>query len=141
MRGRKPEPTADRNLPLPAPPKELDRDARKEWDRLIPILPGIDERDRGVLFVYCKAWSKILKAERALAKEKLVLRSPKGYIYPNNWFSVLNAAILILERNAAKLGLTPLSRSQIRASGSAKKKTEWDGLLAGNETVKIRNVG
>src|SRR5262245_43956561 len=140
MRGRKPEDTTLTGE-LPKPPKHLDAEARKEWKRIIPILPGIDAREMALLSIYCQAWSRVVKCETQINKNGLIIRSPKGHKIQSPYLAILNRSNQVVERVAAKLGLSPLSRSHIRSNTSAKTTSEFDGLLAGSDTVRIAEIG
>jgi len=123
-------------------PRELDADARKEWNRLIGKVAGIDERDRGLLTAHCLAWSRMRKASKELEKNGMTVLTPRGCVMASPWVSILNSATRIMETTAAKLGLSPFARGQILTNGTIPDESEWDGLLAeGKDAVKIADVG
>jgi P27 family predicted phage terminase small subunit len=146
MRGRKPTPThlklvrgnpgkrrlnAAEPAPgrvLPAPPPELSRDARIEWDRVagelhrIGVLSGID---RAALAAYCQAYGRWIVAERAIAKmaerdqltEGLMIKTTNGNAVQNPLVGTANKAMADMVRYAAEFGMTPSARSRISGQG------------------------
>ena len=134
MKGRKPLPTRVKELlgnpgkrPLngrepkyPAgvgkAPDHLDEIARKEWNRVAKLLTAagvVTAVDRGVLAVYCAVWSRLVRAERKVAEEGEVLKSPAGGMYQNPHLAVANKAVEQIAKLSPMLGLDPSSRSRI----------------------------
>lgn len=102
---------------VPVAPKWLDKEARVEWDRVVPqlaalgVLTGLDG---GALERYCVAHSNWIRAQRAVQKEGTVIKTPFG---PQK---NPNVKIALDERAAARLlatelGLSPSSRSRVKA--------------------------
>lgn len=55
---------------IPEKPKDLDKDASEEWDRLCDSLAGIlSPASRGTLLVACDSYSQFMAAKRVLTKE------------------------------------------------------------------------
>ena len=140
MRGRKPKPTAlkllagnpgrrplnTREPVLPDPgdafetlPIELeDAGAAAEWRRLAPILRAsrtITHIDRGSLIAVCQQWSRYVEANQQVATAGMVVRSPSGYPMPNPYIGIANKALGNCVKLWAELGMTPSSRSRVRA--------------------------
>ena len=153
MRGRLPTPTVLRELrgnparrPLnddepeitPAevsvqPPDHLDEEARKEWERLIPILTAsrlLTTGDLVIFALYCYYWSEWKR--QCIEMETNVVRGPyritKGnkkadgsdgdpYTFWNPARTVRDAAADKAARYAAELGLTPSSRTRVKKDG------------------------
>lgn len=138
MRGRKPKPTAQKQLegnpgkrrlnttepefPPPAkedePPMELldDTAAITEWRRLLPLMKAarvLTEADRGSLLALCQQWSRYLDASREVKKHGMVVKAPSGYPIPNPYLSIANKALQHCVKLWAELGLTPSSRSRV----------------------------
>lgn len=140
MRGRKPKPTAQKELegnpgkrrlnpkepeypPPPArdddrAPMELLKDtaAIKEWRRLLPLLKTarvLTEADRGSLLALCQQWSRYLEASRKVKREGMVVKAPSGYPIPNPYLSIANRALQHCVTLWTELGLTPSSRSRV----------------------------
>jgi len=143
MRGRKPQSTARRRLtgnagkrgyntaepePPPVaddfdvPPPELAGDellaARVEWQRLAPMLRQarqITAADKASLIALCIEWARYVEA-RAKAYPRIV-QAKSGYPMPNPWLSIQTKALAACLKLWPELGLTPSSRSRVRADG------------------------
>jgi P27 family predicted phage terminase small subunit len=138
--GRLPKPSAIRKLegmrghrPLnkreprarpgePDMPADLDKEARKEWSRLVPILLGagvLTEMDSGVLANYCRAYSTRLRAELQMRREsgngepELALTMRTGRRYRNPLQAEIDRQTEIMNKLAAELGMTPSARSRV----------------------------
>lgn len=143
-RGRKPKPTAIKKLAgnpgkrkpngeepkLPAAaaakpdcPPHLDGPARHEWQRVADLLHSaglLTQVDRAALAGYCVAWGRWIQAETSLREHGPIVKSPSGYPIQNPWLSVANAALAQVQKLAAEFGMTPSSRSRVRAPEAAK---------------------
>ena len=78
LTGREPQPAAGVE---PRCPDHLDKDARKEWRRLVPILLRmrvLTEADGYALANLCQAYSTMAKAQRKLNETGLLLKTPSG---------------------------------------------------------------
>ena len=140
MRGRKPLPSnvvrlrgnpGKRRLndaePRPAPrvppcPDCLGDEARKEWKRVskelaeLELLTGLD---RNLLAAYCQAHALWVEAVASIARYGTMVKSPNGYPMQSPYVAVANKQVDIMGRIAAEFGMTPSSRSRIRAGGPA----------------------
>lgn len=138
MRGRKPLPTARRELtgnagrrPLntqepqpPAPDTSFDDPpamvqeslhAADEWRRLAPMLRTtrqITEADRSALVALCLEWGRYLDA-LGRVKNNVVVTTASGYPMPNPFLSVAQKALSACLKLWPELGLTPSSRSRV----------------------------
>ena len=137
MRGRKPKPTAQKQLegnpggrPLnkaePKLPAEQAADvpteiadnpvALAEWNRLAPMLTlagVLTEADRGTLLSACQQWALYLEARSKITN--LVVTTKSGHPMPNPYLSVANKALAHCIKLWAELGMTPSSRSRVTA--------------------------
>ncbi len=143
MRGRKPKPTKLKLLAgnpgkrplnedepqfapsLPEPPAFLSEEAKAEWDRLASELYAkgvLTEMDRGALAVCCQAWGRAAQAEAALAAlaamdpstHGLLIKTGRGAV-ENPLVGTARRAMDLYMRSCAEFGLTPSSRSRIKA--------------------------
>jgi len=119
-----PKPTPN----LPDPPDELNDDARIEWERIsrelyqLGLLTSID---RAGLAAYCQAYGRWMIAERAVneaASEDpifhgLLVITTHGNVIQNPMVGAANRAMADMMRYAVEFGLTPSSRSRVRAEG------------------------
>lgn len=151
MRGRKPKPVALRVLegrkaenttPQPAPgrpacPRALDKEARREWKRIIPELEklGLLSRlDRAALAAYCQLFSRWLQCEKIVKVEgpSKILRSAKGgeYVVVNPALSSANKALSLMKSYLSEFGLSPVARTRLSVSPEADDEdTEMERLL------------
>ncbi len=137
---------------VPACPKWLDADARKEWKRLMPILSEmrvITRADRNIAANYCQNHShalKLLESIRKLNEGKTGLdgfvmvvggvevitqnergevigKSRKGgQMQPNTLYSLYKQAVETETKLGALLGLDPSSRTRLQIAPTAEKK-------------------
>lgn len=118
---------------VPLRPKWLDKEARAEWDRVVPqlvelkVLTGLDG---GALERYCVAHSNWVKAQRDVQKHGPVVKTPFG---PQK-----NPAIKLAqeERAAARLlagelGLSPSARSRVKVTEKEPEEDKAADFLFG----------
>lgn len=136
-RGRKPKPTAVKTaqgnpgkraiagaepafkVGRVAAPAYLEREAKDEWNRVVPELVRLGlfaTVDLSIFAMYCDAVGRFRKAKREV-RGKEVITSPNGYPIQNPWLPILNKAKEQALRLAAEFGLSPVSR--VRLSGTA----------------------
>jgi P27 family predicted phage terminase small subunit len=138
MRGRKPLPSnvvrlrgnpGKRRLndaePAPAPvvpacPSCLGDEATKEWKRVAKELGDLGlltRLDRGMLAAYCQAHALWVEAVASIERYGTMVKSPNGFAMQSPYVAVANKQVDIMVRIAAEFGMTPSSRSRIRAAG------------------------
>jgi P27 family predicted phage terminase small subunit len=139
MRGRKPTPThlklvrgnpgkrplrMDEFRPgaqIPATPRHLKGEARKEWRRVTEELNRygmISNVDRGALAMLCTLWARYVQAEEMIDKAAaaapgsygLFIKSPNNFPVQSPWLAVSNRAIEQYKAFCAEFGLTPAAR-------------------------------
>jgi P27 family predicted phage terminase small subunit len=135
-RGPKPKPTAfkiaagvrsDRiNFAEPAPVEgeieptlDLDATAKKEWERLLPILRSmgvLSAGDATALTMYCVAFSHWAEAETNIAANGLVLQDNLGRDFANPAVAISKQAGETAAKFIREFGLTPSARSAIKAA-------------------------
>jgi P27 family predicted phage terminase small subunit len=154
MAGRRPTPTALKELagnpgkrPLnkrepkprvkaPVCPAWLKGEARSEYRRAARLLVEmrvLTEADRATLLAYAVAYARWVEAEAAMAKPDftMVASTDKGYQHVSPWFTVANTALKQLRAFAVELGLTPASRSRIKAVLAEDEKSLAELLFEG----------
>jgi P27 family predicted phage terminase small subunit len=118
----------------PDRPSFLDRDARDEWDRIMPELLRlgiITKIDGSALAAYCINYSRWKKAEEALAKKTKLTKTTKQGTWAVAEVKIAREAMQQMKLFAAEFGLTPASRSRIATSdtgaqgGQAKDKSRF----------------
>ena len=137
--GRKPKPTAlkliagnpgkrplNRDEPKPEPrvpacPEYLAGAARKEWDRITPLLAKIGvlaEIDMAALAAYCETYAQWVAAMEKVKTLGPVIRASAANPYPviSPYVAVANNALKHMRAFLAEFGMTPSSRSRIAAA-------------------------
>jgi len=161
MRGRKPKPTALRELEgnpgkrrynarepkpvrgAPSCPSHLSPTAKAEWKRLIGqlvLLGMMSQLDRAALAAYCQTYGRWVEAERKLRETPALIKLPSGYVQQNPWLAVANKQLELMAKMMAEMGLTPTSRSRVHAQPATSMPKPWefgrskfDGSLNGGE--------
>lgn len=110
MRGRKPEiQAAGGGCSIPTPcPEWLAKDARAEWDRVMPILTErriLTDADLGGLENYCIAIGRVRQMEAKIQTEE----DPELLL---KFIRVQDKAMATARQIGAELGVTPVSRSR-----------------------------
>jgi P27 family predicted phage terminase small subunit len=111
---------------IPKPPADLDKRARSAWRYYAKILADtrvLTLADREALACYCAAAGRRAQAEEELAKTGPVVKSPSGYPIQNPWLAIVNKSMEQLAKWGAELGLSPASRTRIKAQPAAKATT------------------
>ena len=127
----KSEPKVGRGLPQA--PNHLIPEARLEWRRLAKLLHAIGvltTLDRAAFAVYCQAYGRWVRAERALERmaekepstQALLMKTKSGNLIQNPLVGTANKAMDVLLKAATELGMTPSVRSRIETPSSGKAK-------------------
>jgi P27 family predicted phage terminase small subunit len=156
VRGRKPKPTAIKNLEgnpgkralnkkepkveskIPLCPNHLKGAARTEWNTLTKELHAlglISNVDRAALAICCTAWADYVKAVNKLVKEGEVIISDKGGMYQNPWVAIKKRSMDQVMKFYAEFGMTPSSRSRVKVD-TPDEEDEMAALLFG-KNVKV----
>ncbi len=123
---------------LPRCPEHLDGEAAKCWKRLARELYDaglLSTIDKDALACYCTAYARWRKAERELAASNELVVTTKilndegaviggGNVIQNPWLAVSNRALEQMTKLAAEFGMTPSSRSRVKAEVSAAKRVQ-----------------
>ncbi len=107
--------------PMPGstlPPSELDGDkeARKEWLRIVPELRSsrvVTVLDRGLLIALCLEWSRLLEFQRLAKRTKHITKHGTGGVGISPYATLANRALGNLVRMWAEIGATPSARTRI----------------------------
>lgn len=148
MAGRKPLPThlkllkgtarphrMNRNEPMPSvcapePPAQLEDRARRKFTEIAEMLARcgvMTELDAGALARYAVIWCRWLDAEAEIKRRGPVVKTEGGNIIHSPFLSVANRCHAQLTQLEGEFGLTPSSRSRVRA---ASPPIETDPLAA-----------
>lgn len=131
--------TVEPDVVVPNCPAHLLPDAKKEWNRVTPLLKKlgiISELDRAALAVYCQAYARWVQAEKKLkelGEKGLIDVTPSGYKQIGVWFQVSNRAVEQMNKALSEFGMSPSSRSRASAS-------PMQGDLFGNDKPDEREI-
>ncbi len=109
---REPQP----GVRLPAPPRHLSAEAKREWKRTgreLLALGLMTEIDKAALAIYCQAWGRWVEAETALRTYGIMVRSPGGIPMQSPYLAVANKAMEQMRSLLAEFGLSPSSRTRL----------------------------
>jgi P27 family predicted phage terminase small subunit len=136
MQGRKPKPTAIKLLEgnpgkralnhaepkprvvLPRPPEHLSDDEKAKWKATVKELYPlglITTIDKDALAMYCVIFVRWLKAEKMVREKGEIIKTAAGNIIQNPYLSIANRALDQLNKLGAEFGMTPSSRSRVKA--------------------------
>lgn len=146
MRGRLPTPTALKIIrgnpgkqklpvgePVPPPgdaemPTWLSARGRRFWRRLSPVLRSmgcLTSADGEGLAVLCETLNEFVQASKDVRKRGAIV---DGRANPS--VAMANAAGQRVRLMMAEYGLTPSSRSRIKAGATEVPASKWEGLLS-----------
>jgi P27 family predicted phage terminase small subunit len=144
MAGRRPKPTKikllqgtqrsdrinrqepDPKSEIPACPKHILGESRREWKRITKELGAIGiltRVDRAAIAAYCDAYGRWTEAACKLSEEGLLVKAPSGYPILNPYLSIINSALDQMRKFLTEFGMTPSSRTKINV---AKKNEDKD---------------
>lgn len=134
MRGRKPKPTALKDLhgsnapqnpdePMPTStldlvpaPEHFTAEMREIWQHAVDHAPPgmLKAIDMGVLEVWCVAYATYRKAVIKQKQYALVIPAPQtGYPVVSPWLGVQNKQAAVMLKAAAELGFSPTARPRV----------------------------
>lgn len=130
-RGRKrnkPEEFIEIDTALPEPPEWLSGDARKEWDRLLPLLAelGLMTEIYGTaLAELCTWYARAVKCEKELNKG-LKIKLKNGYYQKKPEVAIAKDCWAAYNARAAQFAMNPKAWSALRLPQPKKKKPDDD---------------
>jgi P27 family predicted phage terminase small subunit len=103
---------------IPNIPSHLDKEAKKEWRRIAPMLLRthvLTEADYMGLSNLCQAWSTLKRLQSLLNDApSLLVKTPAGYVQQTPLFSMIGKQMALVNRLCQEFGLTPSSRSRVK---------------------------
>lgn len=109
------EPTPD--IECPDMPRFITGEARKEWERIVPLLAEarcLTRWDMAALAAYCQTWKEFVRLCRAINRiTAYTIQTDKGNTVQNPLVGAKNKAFNNLLRICGEFGLTPASRSRL----------------------------
>lgn len=98
-------------------PKNLDKEAKKEWKRVIKLFveekKEISEKDIKALERYCASYSDIIKFSKLLEEKGYLIFSPNGYPQQHPYCQLKKNAEQEMRNWMKELGLTPAARARM----------------------------
>jgi len=152
MAGRKPLPTHLKvvkgtarphrlNASEPAPaitapnaPDHLDDRAQDKFDRLAKLLAAhgiMSELDAAALGRYCIVWCRWLDVEQEVKARGPVVKTQGGNVIQNPFLAIANRCLSQMAQIESEFGMTPSSRSRIRAESVSKTVDPFESFLNG----------
>jgi P27 family predicted phage terminase small subunit len=109
---------------IPAPPKWLEGEGRKEYRRVARLLVDLrvlTEADAVALAAYAQQYQRWVDAEEQVRKLGMLIKSPNGFPIYNPYLSIANQALKTMRQFMQDFGMTPASRSRIEAQPDDRK--------------------
>lgn len=128
--------TGDLPPSAPACPTWLSREAKAEWQRIVPTLTekvGLHKIDRGLLAAYCATWAEYQNAVTTLSKvgEWYEAKTKNGVIRRlHPLVQIRNAARDSLIKFGSQLGLSPSARARLNIAGGSGKDDKKKRFLS-----------
>ena len=116
---------------VPSCPDHLSPAAKKEWERVTPLLEKLgllSQIDGAALSLYCQAWGRWVEAEEALRTYGVMVKSPNGFPMQSPYLAVANRAMEQIRAMLTEFGMSPSSRTRAHALASG-DDDEWGDLL------------
>ena len=120
--GRRPinrdEPAADSRTSL-ASPDWFNPEQRKKWEEVTAQLSDagmLSAAYADIITVYCVAWTRWRSALDQITKFGDLIKTPSGVVRISPYLAIANRAQVDLLKAQAELGLTPSSRSRVKAN-------------------------
>lgn len=109
-------------------PSWLDKEAKKEWKRILKELEKEDlkQLDTKALEGYCQSYSRWKKCEEYLFENGNTFSTPNGYIMPRPEIAIGNKAQAEMRAWAKELGLTPASRNRMKGANTSTEEVDSD---------------
>ena len=158
MQGRRPKPTAIKLLEgnpgkralnhgepkprvvLPRAPEHLSDEEKVKWKVTVKELYPlglITTIDQDALAMYCVIFVRWTKAEKMVREKGEIIKTAAGNVIQNPYLSIANRALEQLNKLGAEFGMTPSSRSRVKAD-LADPDHELEEMLFGNR-VSVGN--
>ena len=125
---RRPLPKEEAEIPaeIPDPPDHLSKRAKSEWGRIAPELQRfglLTKIDGSALGAYCDYFAQWAEASAKIKKEGMMIKTPYG-IQENPWARRSDKALEGMRKILVEFGMTPSSRSRVKASPKPEEKSK-----------------
>lgn len=128
LNAREPKPETK----MPTCPPHIEGEARREWHRMgrkLLALGLLTEIDRSALAIYCQAWARWIEAEGQLKRYGPIVQAPSGALMQSPYLSIVNRAMEVMLKVLAEFGMTPSSRSRVKAAEPPREDNEFERLF------------
>lgn len=123
---------------IPPCPSHLNAEGKREWKRIVKKLRDcglFTYVDKAMLATYCQAWGRWVEAEKEVNKHGAIVKTVNGNLIQNPYLSVANRAMKQLQTLAREFGMSPSSRSNIKADVPDKQPSLAEQLFQSIENV------
>lgn len=130
----------------PRCPTYLQGEARREWRRVVSELYDagvLTSVDRAALAAYCQCYARWVDAEDHIARPAAegggsVITTDKGNLVQSPWVSIANRSLEEMRKFMVEFGMTPSSRSRVKAIDSAREPSLAEILFGAVEEESQR---
>jgi P27 family predicted phage terminase small subunit len=126
---------------MPRPPEHLGDAEKEKWKALVKELHPlglVTTIDKDSLAFYCVIYVRWLKAEKMVRDKGEIIKTAGGNIIQNPYLSIANRSLEQLNKLGAEFGMTPSSRSRIKAD-LVDPAEELERLLFPGRKVRVTN--
>jgi P27 family predicted phage terminase small subunit len=123
---------------VPAPPEHLDERPKAKFVEISELLARhglMTALDTGAIERYSLIWCRWIDAEAEVKRRGTVVKTTGGNVIQNPFLSIANKALLQLAQVETEFGMTPSSRTRIRASMPSKPTDEFEEFLRGGSVA------
>ena len=133
-----PEGEPEYRVEVPDAPPEIQGEALDYWNEVVPLMAesgALTVVDRGTLVQCCLFWGQFVTAAREVeALESRIYTTNTGYRQQDPWIGVQNTAYTNYQRAAQQLGITPASRTKVKAVKPKSAVNPWAALKGGRKS-------
>jgi P27 family predicted phage terminase small subunit len=118
----------------PQAPGHLDERAKEKFDRLAKMLAAhgiMTVLDTAALARYCIIWCRWIDAEQEVKTRGPVVKPQGGNVIQNPFLAIANRCLSQMAQIESEFGMTPSSRSRIRAESVSKTVDPFESFLNG----------
>jgi len=117
---------------IPPCPETLNKNGKKEWDRICILLGEfgiLTEADQTAMMLYCQYFGIWIEAMDKIKSLGMIWKSQSGYPMPSPYIAIANKAEEKVRHYSSEFGMTPSSRSRMKAPKPGGKKDDIGDLL------------
>lgn len=104
----------------------LDKEAKKEWKRIIKLMPEFDEKDIRALEKYCENYSDSIRFSKLLKESGELIYSESGYPQQHPFYQMKRNAEQEMRKWQELFPLSPASRARINKNQTIVKEDKND---------------